>query len=117
MTDWHEHQACIDSDIAVFFPPAGFEALSEARSLCRRCPVRQQCLNEALKLNDTFGFRGGKTGEERRKILKEQPGPDVLAKIRRLKGKGWSKSAICLALGVSDYPVDRAGPATPREAA
>jgi WhiB family redox-sensing transcriptional regulator len=115
-SDWRDYAACRDSDSSVFFPVKG-EPEPEAERLCSGCPVRDQCLSDALRLRDVHGYRGGKTGPERHRMLKGSPRRDVLADIRRLKALRWSKKAICLALGVSDYLVDRAGPAAPREAA
>ena len=43
-----------------------------AVAICRSCPVRQQCLAEALDLEveavHVYGIRGGKTAGERRAL-------------------------------------------------
>jgi WhiB family transcriptional regulator, redox-sensing transcriptional regulator len=115
--NWPDFMACRGSDPELFFPVRSGDQCLEAQRLCASCPVRDECLTEALKLRDVHGYRGGTTGAERQRILQASPQPDVLAEIRRLKGLRWPKKAICLALGVSEYLVDRAGPATPKEAA
>jgi len=66
MTDtWRYHAACKGASLEVFFPAARV-VLDEARALCASCPVRPDCLAEALDLRDVEGFRGGRTGDERR---------------------------------------------------
>lgn len=37
---------------------------------CSGCPVKQLCLEYALKNNDQFGVWGGKTPEERNKMVR-----------------------------------------------
>lgn len=58
--------------MTVFFPEepiAGDHVWATARSLCRQCPVRQDCLDYAVS-HETIGFRrygmfGGMTPAER----------------------------------------------------
>ncbi|MGH8984727.1 MAG: WhiB family transcriptional regulator [Acidimicrobiia bacterium] len=47
---WHDRAACRDEDPALFFPPRGVSgaALAEAKAVCARCPVRGECLADAL---------------------------------------------------------------------
>lgn len=48
---WWEKAACRDVDPEIFTPPgSGRHAYAEAREICAACPVRLQCLNEALAL-------------------------------------------------------------------
>ena len=71
--------ACIDDNPEAWFPDRG--ALGRAngaewdypRSVCRRCPVRVECLEDALtfegdQMQMRHGMFGGKTPEERRQI-------------------------------------------------
>jgi len=65
-----------------------------ARELCFRCPVRMECLADALDANVTFGVWGGLTERERRALLRRYPGveswterlkdedDDVIAELR-----------------------------------
>lgn len=106
--DWVERQACRGSDPSVFFPDRGGDPDPEAQRLCASCPVREECLSEALRLGDVHGYRGGVNGPERLRILKATPKSDVPAEIRRLRGLSWTVAAVCLRLGVSDYQVHRA---------
>lgn len=46
ITDWRRRAQCRESDPAIFFPPLGrisLKSVEEARSICRRCKVFEQC--------------------------------------------------------------------------
>jgi WhiB family redox-sensing transcriptional regulator len=68
-TDWREAGACLSADPDLFFPIAvGELAAGESVSalhVCARCPVRQQCLDFAMRTNEAHGIWGGTTPEER----------------------------------------------------
>ena len=51
--DWRSRSACLDEDPELFFPigntgPAILQ-IEEAKQVCRRCEVREQCLAWALE--------------------------------------------------------------------
>lgn len=52
----------------IFFPSSGGKA-TKANEFCRSCPVRQQCLMEAVEL-ELEGFIAGYTVDERKSIRK-----------------------------------------------
>jgi WhiB family redox-sensing transcriptional regulator len=106
--DWREQAACRDSDLAAFFPSKGGDPCPEAQLMCSACPVRDECLADALRLKDVHGYRGGTSGPERLRMIRRTPKRDVQAEIRRLRDLRWSNAAICLRLGVSDFQVWRA---------
>lgn len=60
-----------DVDPEVFFPydsrnrRVRDERIRRARALCRRCPVRARCLDEADITDDHFAIMGGLTAQER----------------------------------------------------
>jgi len=68
---WRAHAACIGVHIDTFFD-AGLWPL--ARSICSRCPVRDACLDEELRIEGgcnawgRHGFRGGLTPTERNNV-------------------------------------------------
>lgn len=43
-------------------------ALEIAKAFCRDCPVRVECLEDALKFGDSDTIRGGLTAKERAKL-------------------------------------------------
>jgi WhiB family redox-sensing transcriptional regulator len=65
--DWHRHAACRDADPGLFFPERGADSsvIEEAKAICAVCPVEQQCLDEAFRMNDQAGIWGGLTVDER----------------------------------------------------
>ena len=67
--DWHDEAACRRVDPELFFPGKGRHA-SEAKATCARCPVRLECLNQAIE-TDARGIWGG-TSEEERRALKRR---------------------------------------------
>lgn len=69
---WRDRAACRDTDPDLFFPVgATGDALAEidaAKSVCRGCPVREECLEFAFQANQEAGVWGGHSEEERRKM-------------------------------------------------
>lgn len=65
--DWRLVAACRDMPFDVFFPPRG-EPTEPAKAVCRGCPSRADCLDEALATSShhDFGVRGGTSTRERR---------------------------------------------------
>lgn len=51
----------------IWFPERGATA-KPARAICAQCPVRNQCLQDALQNDDSWGIRAGLTPLERRKL-------------------------------------------------
>jgi WhiB family redox-sensing transcriptional regulator len=65
---WRLHAACIDiSNPDVFFPAVGHSA-DEARAICRRCPVKDDCLSFAVRQRIPYGIWGGMNYNERRDL-------------------------------------------------
>jgi WhiB family redox-sensing transcriptional regulator len=69
---WRLDAACRHVDPDLFFPlghtGAAVEHASAAKSVCRQCPVRDECLEFALSTNQVDGIWGGATEEERRAL-------------------------------------------------
>ncbi|NJP53237.1 WhiB family transcriptional regulator [Streptomyces sp. SBST2-5] len=75
MDDWRARAACRDEDPDLFFPigttgPALVQT-EQAKAVCRRCPVREQCLDWALETGQSTGVWGG-TGETERRALERR---------------------------------------------
>jgi WhiB family transcriptional regulator, redox-sensing transcriptional regulator len=70
--NWRAASACLNTDPDVFFPVAVGSAASKqvARALriCAGCPVRQQCLDFAMRSGEKEGIWGGTTPEERIRV-------------------------------------------------
>jgi WhiB family redox-sensing transcriptional regulator len=48
-------------------------AQNRAKAVCMGCPVRTECLSDALDNRVEFGVWGGMTERERRALLKRNP--------------------------------------------
>ncbi|MEU9560097.1 WhiB family transcriptional regulator [Streptomyces fumanus] len=75
MDNWREFAACRDEDPDLFFPigtsgPALLQT-EQAKAVCHRCPVRDQCLRWALDTGQSIGVWGG-TSEDERRALKRR---------------------------------------------
>jgi WhiB family transcriptional regulator, redox-sensing transcriptional regulator len=73
---WQLRAACRGPQARVFFPPSQFEPKHErlareqrAKAICRGCPVRQECLDYALRIREPHGIWGGLNEAERRALL------------------------------------------------
>lgn len=68
---WADRGACRDVDPDSLFVPGA--AQHRAKRVCASCPVRLECLAEALDNRMEFGIWGGLTERERRSLLRRRP--------------------------------------------
>jgi len=66
--DWQDHGLCKQSDPEAFFPEKG-GSTKQAKAVCKRCPITDECLRWALDNRERYGIWGGKSEYERRLIL------------------------------------------------
>jgi len=72
---WFDRAACRGMDPAIFFlsrrdvldPQKIDRKVERAKSVCRVCPVREECLAYADECGEKAGIWGGLTGDERRR--------------------------------------------------
>jgi WhiB family transcriptional regulator, redox-sensing transcriptional regulator len=76
--DWMLEAECL-GHTELFFAPDESESRAErkireaeAKSVCRACDMRSECLSEALKSEERFGIWGGLTERERRSARRAQ---------------------------------------------
>lgn len=117
--DWPERAACAEIGVELFFPEDGMNA-PEAKQICAGCPVRRECLNDALEHNDLFGIFGGLAPRERRKLreqvrelprLEPRPAgttPSREGEVLLLIASGLSTARVAERVGVSLRAVERA---------
>ncbi|MEV6809918.1 WhiB family transcriptional regulator [Streptomyces sp. NPDC051129] len=72
MDNWRDHAECRTEDPDLFFPigttgPAQVQT-QQAKAVCGRCPVREQCLGWALDSGQIVGVWGGTTELERQAL-------------------------------------------------
>lgn len=61
------------ADPELFFPlPNDSRSAQLAIQVCDSCPVKAECLEEALKQSEQFGIWGGMTVEQRRELLRKR---------------------------------------------
>lgn len=68
---WTQLAACAGIDTTLLFGKGAEQR--QARELCYSCPVRLQCLAEALNADTDFGVWGGLTERERRALARNMP--------------------------------------------
>lgn len=71
VTDWSGHAACRTTDPDELFVQGA--AQNRAKAVCAGCPVRTECLADALDNRVEFGVWGGMTERERRALLTRRP--------------------------------------------
>jgi WhiB family redox-sensing transcriptional regulator len=71
-TGWRDEAACRDADIDLFFPIGvtgeAERQIARAKLVCRECPVRERCLDFAIRTNQEYGVWGGADEDERRAL-------------------------------------------------
>ena len=69
--DWAVRAACRGTDPDTLFVQGA--AQNRVKTLCSGCPVRLECLADALDNRVEFGVWGGLTERERRALLRRRP--------------------------------------------
>ena len=69
--DWSARAACKTADPDELFVQGA--AQNRAKAVCSGCPVRTECLADALDHRVEFGVWGGMTERERRALLRRRP--------------------------------------------
>ena len=75
--EWQFEGACVDADPESFFLEPNMRGKEKrtrevnAKAICNTCPVKQKCLDHALKVPEIYGVWGGMTEEERHILAKK----------------------------------------------
>jgi len=76
---WRAGAECESANATYFYAPSHFERKPEkdlregiARALCRRCKVKEQCLNYSLTVAENHGIWGGLNELERKRLLRSR---------------------------------------------
>ncbi|MEC3975048.1 WhiB family transcriptional regulator [Amycolatopsis sp. H20-H5] len=70
-SSWRIDASCRDTDPDGLFVRGAEQ--NRAKAVCQGCPVRTECLAEALDGRINFGIWGGMTERERRALLRRRP--------------------------------------------
>ena len=103
--DWREQAAC-EGVPTKFFDPWDSDDRAAApnrvaASYCGGCPVRRQCLIEALRRDEPFGTWGGLTRRQRKALVRARSRtycPVCHAKLIVASGTNFE---VCAACGIS----------------
>ncbi len=71
LMDWPKDARCRNANPDELFVQGA--AQNRAKTMCMGCPVRTECLADALDNRVEFGVWGGMTERERRALLKRRP--------------------------------------------
>lgn len=75
--NWKLEANCLGTDPDLFHEPEkiigrkrsrGSGRITQAKRVCAACPVRVQCLEYALEIEDEYAIMGGLTPDERSRI-------------------------------------------------
>jgi WhiB family redox-sensing transcriptional regulator len=69
--DWARDGLCAEVDLDLWFPGDGSDGLP-AKRICRRCPVRDACLEYAMRNTELDGIWGGLSKKQRQKQRTKQ---------------------------------------------
>jgi WhiB family transcriptional regulator, redox-sensing transcriptional regulator len=69
--DWAKQAQCKAADLNTLFVRGAEQ--NRAKNLCAGCPVKTECLAEALDNRIEWGVWGGMTERERRAVLRNRP--------------------------------------------
>ena len=70
-TNWMATGLCASQPPETFFPSDGV-GVEVARRICADCPVKEPCLEHALRNRIDHGVWGGCSERERRRIIKRR---------------------------------------------
>lgn len=90
---WTASASCGAGHVAPDALFAEGSAQREARTVCFGCPVRLQCLADALDSRTDFGVWGGMTERERRALLRRRP--DVRSWSDELLASAEASLGVC----------------------
>lgn len=70
---WREQAACWQMDLSIFFPDTPKQE-RQAKAICHGCPVRLECLHDALRPASfsEYGVRGGFSAGDRRRMIQRR---------------------------------------------
>lgn len=69
--EWQDQALCSQTDPEAFFVEKG-GSTRPAKSVCRNCTVRAECLEYALDNDERFGVFGGMSERERRRLQRQR---------------------------------------------
>ena len=102
--DWASRGSCRKSNPDALFVQGA--AQNRAKAVCLGCPVRTECLADALDNRIEFGVWGGMTERERRALLRKRPN---VRSWKRLLETARTEQRELFAMHAEKEPVSKAG--------
>jgi hypothetical protein len=63
--EWSDWALCAEVDPELWYPHENANLVNDAKAICEGCPVREECLLDAIDRDDPWGIWGGLTYPER----------------------------------------------------
>ena len=83
---WMDDAACTTIGTEIFYPDGGGNG-ADARKICdTRCPVRAECLADAVEFADRHGVRGGTTANQRKPLIEARIAELAAQGLKRCEG-------------------------------
>ncbi|WP_203336551.1 WhiB family transcriptional regulator [Nocardioides limicola] len=83
--DWAPSAACRQAEPDQLFVRGAEQ--NQAKKMCGACPVRTECLAEALENRIEWGVWGGMTERERRALLRRHPNTSWRVMLEAARGE------------------------------
>ena len=71
IASWRADALCAQTDPVLFHPEPG-QPTTPAKRICMTCPVRRECREHALAVEEMHGVWGGLGQNERRLLIQQQ---------------------------------------------
>jgi WhiB family redox-sensing transcriptional regulator len=66
--EWRDKAACLGRPEGIdWYPERSHAEAARAKAVCKTCPVREDCLEEAIANGEAFGIWGGLDTQERKR--------------------------------------------------
>jgi WhiB family redox-sensing transcriptional regulator len=64
---WQEGAPCLSEDTRLFYPERGEVVPDYIKKMCEECPLKERCIEHAVK-HEYYGYWGGTSERERRRM-------------------------------------------------
>ena len=82
--NWRNEANCLGSDPDMFFPDSKDKRYAkDALAVCRKCEVKDDCLDHAIKNDEKYGIWGGMTPAGRDALSRTRQNRRTRSRLRR----------------------------------
>ena len=84
IANWRNEANCLGSDPDTFFPESKDKRYAkDALAVCRKCEVKDDCLDHAIENDEKYGIWGGMTPEARKKLSRRSTNTQTRHRIHK----------------------------------